>query len=151
MVAEGEFPYFLQSQLGEISVIIDSLNTAIRSDIFEDAIGPPGEAGDPGKILHAASRIVRLYEDMLLWAERVRGLALPSEHRRVTEALARFVRQPIDELRAFVHRFAEQVDDIPTAIAEGRQVVIDETITFKIDSDAMQELDKGLDALNKNM
>lgn len=150
MIAESEFPYFLNSQLGEVQVIVDSLNIAVRRDIIEDALGAPGEAGDPGKILHAASRIIRLYGDMLDWAERIRGLALPSEYRRVIEVYARFVSQPIDELRAFARRFAEQVDDIPIAIAENRKIVIEEVITFTIGDDIMQEYSQAMAALRGN-
>ena len=75
--------------------MVNSLNAIVAEDVMEDALGPLGVHGEPDKILHIASRMVRLYEDMMLWAERLRGVALPCEYREITELLVRFSRRPV--------------------------------------------------------
>ncbi|MGH3192612.1 MAG: hypothetical protein ACRDOL_36260 [Streptosporangiaceae bacterium] len=81
MVGSDDFVHFVKSQLNELEVMVHSLDALFTEQAMEDALGPPGIAGDPNKILHAASRLVRLYGDMLLWAERIRGTAMPSDNR----------------------------------------------------------------------
>ena len=132
MINRSEFYHFVKSQLGDVEVMIGTLNTLFGAKVIEDAMGPPGVAGDPDKILHAASRVVRLYKDMLLWAERVRGMAMPKEYREAVEILAQFPGQPINELRDFVHRFGAQVNELPSRMARDEDIVIGGTVKFTI-------------------
>lgn len=138
MIRPDEFIHFVDSQLGELQVIIGTLNKLFYPQVMEDILGPPGISGDPDKILHGASRVVRLYEDMLMWAERVRGMAMPSEYREVIEILVQFAKQPIDELRDFVQRFGEKINELPSLIARGEPVVIADTVKFTIPHDLVE-------------
>lgn len=151
VIAPGDFSHFLKSQLNELQVMVSSLNTLFSAEVMEDAMGPPGVAGNPDKILHAASRIIRLYEDLMLWAERVRGLAMPSEYRRVAELLVRFSDQPINELRNFTQRFAAQVEELPSAIARNEKIVIDEVVTFAVPDRVSAAFDKALKDLMRKL
>jgi hypothetical protein len=61
------------------------------------------------------------------------------EHREVAEALVQFSKQPIEELRSFVLRFAGQAGQLPEAIASGERVVIEERVTFTIPDHLVEE------------
>jgi hypothetical protein len=144
------FAGYIQSQVCELEVIVDLLNVLIGDgSAIQDAMGPPGVPGDPDTISHAASRIIRLYEDFLLWAERIRGNAMPSGERKVADAMARFAAQPLSELRDFVFRYVAQADQIPAKLSRNEQVVISETITFKISDEISHEFSRHLDELKE--
>jgi len=119
MVSRAEFMDFIMAQLSDLMVMVDSLTKVFTGEVLEDALGAPGDGGDPDRIVHAASRAVRLYEDMLLWAERIRGHAMRPQQRRVAEMLVLFADQPINELRAFAQRLTARVDELPAALAAG--------------------------------
>ena len=135
VIKRDEFLHFAMSQLGELEVMIEDLNKVVGPQVMEEVLGAPGVSGEPDKILHGASRLVRLYEDMLLWAERIRGMAMPSGYREIIEILAQLASPSIFELRDFVHRFGDQINELPEKIARGEKVTIVETITFTLDGD----------------
>ena len=86
MIKPEEFLHFAGSQLEDLVVMVGTLNKVLDPQVMEDVLGPPGVSGEPDKVLHGASRLVRIYEDMLLWAERIRGMAMPGEYREVVES-----------------------------------------------------------------
>jgi hypothetical protein len=152
VIMPADFAGYIQSQICELQVIIGMLNVLIGNETFlRDAIGPPGEAGDPDKIAHAASRIINLYEDFLLWAERIRGHAMPSAERKVADALAKFAEQPIEELRDFVRRLVRRIDNLPAEISSDQStpIIIQETITLTIPSAVSEEFSTRLDDLKR--
>ena len=149
MIERQQFADFINSQLDELNVMIGTLDALFSPTAMEDALGPPGIAGDPDKVLHAASRVVRLYEDVLLWAERLRGMAMRSEHREIVELLVQFSGQPVNELRDFVHRFGAQVNEIPSLIAKNERIVIDETVKFSIPRELVQSFNAKIQALKR--
>jgi hypothetical protein len=132
VISAADFHHFIMSQLNELELMVSSLNRVLADDVMSDAVGLPGEPGNPDKIFHMASRVVRLYEDLMLWAERLRGYAMPDDFRHMVELLVRFSEQPINELRDFTKRLAAQVDEMPSAIANQEQIVIDEVVTFRV-------------------
>jgi hypothetical protein len=148
MIGRDDFLHFMQSQLNELELMIGSLNTVINNaEILEDALGPPGTPGDPDKIIHAASRVVRIYEDMLLWAEHVRGMAMPHKHREVAELLVQFSSPSINELRAFVDRFGAKINELPSRLACNEVIVIEERIRFTIPDELVKSFNEKLAAL----
>lgn len=149
MIKDDEFLYFLKSQIGELSLMVGTLNTLFGDEVIEDALGVPGVAGNPDKILHAASRVVRLYEDMLLWAERIRGMAMPIGYRKVIESLVQFISQPVNELRDFVKDFGAQVNELPARMAVEEHIVIRGMVTFSIPDDIVEDLYAQIKGLNK--
>jgi hypothetical protein len=146
-ISQSDFLHFISSQLSELQIMINSLSTLVNAEVLADAVGPSGHSGDPDKILHAAARIVRLYGDMFLWAERIRGMAMPDEYREVTELLVRFAEQPINEIRDFVQRFGARIDALASAPATGERVEVIETIKFTIPDELVKEFNTKLEAL----
>jgi hypothetical protein len=146
MIHSEELLHFAQSQLGELQVMVGTLNRILDPQVMEDVLGPLGVSGEPDRVLHGASRLVRIYEDMLLWAERIRGMAMPSEYREAVELLAQMAGQPIGELRDFVHRFGDQIDNLPGRLARGERVEIAETITFTLSGDLIERFNAKLEA-----
>jgi hypothetical protein len=150
VVSRNDFPDFLKSQLSELETMIGFLNKLLGDGSMEHVLGPPGVEGEPDKIFHGASRIVRLYSDMLSWAAHIRGQAMPSEERELAETLVKFAHQPIEELRDFAFRFAAKIDELPAYIARGDQLVINETVRFTIPDAIYQEFSASLDQYKQN-
>lgn len=150
-ISPSEFEHFIDSQLGEMQLMAGQLDVVIGPNFMEETVGPLGVTGDPDTIVHNASRLVRLYEDMLMWAQRIRGVAMPSEYRRVADGLVRMLDQPIRELHDFILRFAAQIDKLPAALASGERIVIDETIRLAIPDGVVPEFSSAYAELKKRL
>lgn len=147
MIKPEEFLHFARSQLDELETMVHTLNKVFDPQIMEDVLGPPGVPGEPDKVLHGASRLVRMYEDMLLWAERIRGMAMPGEYREVVEILAQMAVQPIGEIRDFVHRFGDKIDYLPVRLARGERVEIAEIVKFTLAQELVESFNTKLRAV----
>lgn len=86
-------------------------------EVQEQAFGEPGEAGDPVRIEHFASRIMHTYGELLDWAASLRAVAPPDLLEPSFEMAARMVDQPLLEVREFVDAAVREIDRIPAFMA----------------------------------
>jgi hypothetical protein len=115
----------------------DVLNlTPLLGDMFspehqERAFGAPGEPGDPDGIIHYASRIVAVYAEFLTWAKDLRGTSVPEEYRKLRNATADLVKQPVAEIREFIDSAVISTDDLPRRL-EAEEKPIDFTLRLTL-------------------
>jgi hypothetical protein len=76
---------------------------------------------------------------------------MPEEFYNVAELLVRFSDQPVNELRDFAFRFAEQMDGLPTALARGDRIVIEEKVTFTIPDSSVTEFNIALERIKDKL
>lgn len=146
-VYESQFREYLQIQLGELRVLVDNFTRIFNTETLAPAFGPPGEAGDPAKLLHMAKRMMRLYDELLTWVERLRGTSIPSEYQRLTRILASFADQPIEEIRRFVDEYAANTELIMQAISDDMPISITHNVRFDIPNDITDAFSKEIDRL----
>lgn len=98
------------------------------------AFSPPGVEGNVGRILHLAKRYIGIYDELLLWTERLRGTSVPSKYHDLLSILAKFSDQPIQEIRRFVTAYAEKVESIPRLVeaADKLPIVITHEVKWSI-------------------
>ena len=107
----------LQGLLAEVSRIIAQTESVMAPEVQGRAFGPPGEPGNAELIQHSAQRLISIYEDILGWAARVRGTAVPDEFRTAFQLAAKFADNPIREFRDFVSRMVDAMDKLPAHLA----------------------------------
>ncbi|WP_169981016.1 hypothetical protein [Microbispora sp. H10836] len=98
---------------GDALVVGNGIKPIFDERAQEEAFGPPGVPGDPGKIVHFAGRIISTYEDLLDWASDIRGTVYPEEMRHAAELAARVADRPARDIRDFVDRVVEEYGRIP--------------------------------------
>lgn len=73
-----------------------------------------------------------VYEGLLDWSARLRGVSHSDRFDRAFELLAKFADEPIEEYREFVDDFVAHVDRIPSALAAKEPLVVALTLTLTI-------------------
>jgi hypothetical protein len=145
-VYQSEFVDFLKMQFDEMLVIGKNFTRVFNteSDHSARAFGPRGVAGDAGRILHLAQRCIGVYEDLLLWAERLRGTSVPGKYRDLVSILSRFAAQPIEAIRGFVADYAQRVSEIPQHLADASHgpLVIEHEVKWIIPDELMVEYNR---------
>lgn len=130
---------YVQAATSEAQRLSGGLSMVMDQQVQERAFGAPGEAGDAERLLHMATRWTGIYEGFLDWTARLRGTTVPSRYAEVVEALAQFSDASIENYRAFVTRFVEQVDRVPAAIKSGETLQVDMTLVLEIPDDVLTE------------
>jgi hypothetical protein len=141
-VYEAQFVDFLTMQLDEMQVIAGSFGRIFttEADHYTRAFGPRGVPGDAGRIVHLARRYIAVYEELLLWVERLRGTSVPGKYRELVAILARFPQQPIEEIRRFVEAYAVSVAEIPAKLhGEDSPIVMAHEVRWTISDSLMAE------------
>jgi hypothetical protein len=85
---------------------------ALRSpNTWKTEIGAPDMPGDPERIRDLATRLNAVYEGLMDWAARIRGVNRPAELDSLFQMLARFADLPIEFYRESVRIRNQSTDD----------------------------------------
>ncbi|SRR6266699_558760 len=143
----SQFLEYLQIQLNELKLLAESFTRVFRSEVMAAAFGLPGVAGDPARIIHLAKRVVGICNEMLAWAERLRGTSVPDKYDRLVSILARFVDQPIEALRDFVNNYADWAEGLPALVEVGEPIVVEHRVTFDLSKTLLVAFSQEIDRL----
>jgi TIR domain len=113
---------YLQTSLEWIKLLIKNFNKAMSPEVQVYAFGPIGQPGDASAIAHMARRWNDLYEGLMDWSARLRGVIVPSEYADVVRLLANVTEESIISFRGFVDDIVSQCDGFPAQIADGREL-----------------------------
>jgi hypothetical protein len=109
----------LSGLISELSTITERVTTTVFEPAAQEAaFGAPGEPGDPVRIEHFASHIVRSYEDMLNWAARARQVQAEAPFTRAFQLVASMADQPISEICEFVDSVVGEIEELPGYLAQ---------------------------------
>jgi hypothetical protein len=124
------------------SAVIQNFSRLLDPVAQECAFGPLGKAGDPASIEHLARRLIDVYEGLLDWAARLRGLPVEERFERVVELSSSFVDKPVGQLLDFVGRVVAEIDPLPSLLREEspEPISIELTCTLSIDEEVQREL-----------
>ena len=140
-VAALDIPSFTIRQLDELKGLIAKLSRMIADPAQVWALGEPGTAGDPARIVHLCGRFAATYEEILNWAARIRGTATPEQFQELLFLLSRFADQPVRSIRVFADDLVSEVERIPAYLAADDPAPLGIGITLKIgfDRDVMEK------------
>lgn len=146
---------FLRSVPDNASTLINAFNTVMDRDVQRRAFAEPGVSGDPERIIHMAQRLLDVYEGFMDEAARVLGSSVPASFRRAQLAGAKFGVSPIEEIRGFVPKCVDSMNNFPEMAAGhegdtplelhlGMTITIDESVT----SEFIDGLMEGIQSLD---
>jgi hypothetical protein len=125
---------FADDVMDDLRAFIERLNSLFTDESQEWALGRRGEPGDPVKIDHYAQRIISLYDELMDWSARVRGIRARPEYTRLVGLAAQFADLPLRQMRAFFDDFVREVSTIPARIEAGERVRLNMTLRLDIDN-----------------
>jgi hypothetical protein len=108
---------YLVSEFNQVLGLTEALMRVFPEEVQEEAFGAPGEAGDPVRIQHFATRIMQTYSELLDWAASLRAVDPPEILAPSFEMAARMADQPLREVREFVDTAVREFDRIPAFVA----------------------------------
>lgn len=111
---------FLSRESAELGRFMDTLDRVFDPEILEQAFGPPGEPGDPARIVHVARSVIQIYESMMDWAAELRRASVASDYQEILELTARMADGPVRQTRDFIQRSADQIARIPILREEAK-------------------------------
>lgn len=129
---------FVIDALHDMGQIAGDLTEFMQTPAFVAIMCSPHdeETADAGSVQHAAMRLMDFYDRFLVFSERARGLATPSEYRDVLNNVARLSDLGLTGFHNFIDRFVERVAEMPAILlAAGGGHVQGEPVVLKIDSD----------------
>ncbi len=134
VIASSDGLSWLAAKLVSIDTIVSNLGRVLADDAQTAAFGPPGEPGDPQRIIHLAERFTGIYGEILDWSASLRATGFDARTlRHAADIEARFADGPIRRIRAFVEEYLKAVDEISTPVLEGQSPHL--TLHLKIDID----------------
>ena len=141
VISGSDMTEFLNNQFTELLVIGESFERLYSNEAAERAFGSagvpgaPGAPGDVSRIQRLARRYISIYDELLGWAERLRGVSVPDRYRNLISVLLEYPKQPLKELRRFVNAYAERTAELPTLAKKGEPIYIEHKVTWTIPDD----------------
>jgi hypothetical protein len=127
----------MRETIGPVTDLGRIMNDA---DEKERAFGPPGVEGDPKALAQFAKSMNSLYEGVMDWVARVRGVSRPSEYNRYIELLAGMNDSAISAYRKWVDDLVAHNDRLPARIVAGESSVFENTLSFTVQEGAANAL-----------
>lgn len=132
-LANAEVLSFASQELAVMKHLVEGFERLLKGPALEDAVGKPGEPGDPDKIEALAGRLTRIYVELLDWAMRLRSAATESSSASAyLRALADYANQPIEAMRDFVATFQASIDAMTARLDAGESISASMIIKFEI-------------------
>jgi hypothetical protein len=142
---------YLQRSLDDLQGRLASLQALFDPQVQERAFGAPGQAGDAARIHQLAVRWIEVYEGMLDWAARLRGVSTSSTFRPLFESLARLVDEPVHAYHDFVDAFLRRLDESLPRLVAGEAVDLQLSLTLDADKDALAAFTAELERVGEQM
>jgi hypothetical protein len=123
--------------------IAETINQAFAPTAQERAFGPPGQPGDAVAIRHLAQRVLAVYEELLDAAALIRSVDPPDLQRPIFAIAARYMDEPIEQLRRFIAKAVAEFDALPERAAGLDQpLVITLQLVVSINDATQREFDR---------
>lgn len=123
--------------------------TTLFNVTLQEAVGLPGEPGNPEYIIYVAEKFVEAYKSTLEWTIHVRKVSVPQDCRKLILIIADFCKNIIDEIEQFSEHMSIQLSNAVKQYELNRQPLTLE-LNLKITAPDMSEYYKEVEQLTKN-
>jgi hypothetical protein len=128
---------FVIVSMQDLAQLAQQMTDFMQSPAFRAIVCEPHDeaSADAQSVMHVAMRLMDYYERFLVFAERARGLAAPSEYADLLNNCARLADTGLDGFHTFIDRFVHLVPEMPALLiaANGGDVEM-EPIVLEIKS-----------------
>ena len=150
-VPADDVPDVVRRELSRIMATTSVFERLLLGPAQQDAMGKPGESGDPDRIEQLALRLGSVYEEMLNWAASLRSCHTTPEGSRLLLAVSKYATQPIEEVKAFTRRYRDLADGLTDKLSRGESVAATFSIHFEIPDEVQAEYDEAFAAFRNSL
>lgn len=142
---------FVSAKASELSMITRRINALLSPDVQARAFGGSGQPGDVDRIVHLASRIVSIYEDLMDWASDVRGTVVHQDARELVDLVAEMADRPVCEVRRFIDDCVRETDALRARFEREESVELVLRLIITSDDEVSRRLDKALSRARRRL
>lgn len=106
---------FLRTGYRRIDHIIKEVTSVFAEENQATAFGDSTRPGDADAIARLGDRLVGVFEELLDWAARVRGVTMPDRLTTARELLARVADRPLADIARFIDDYAARAAELSTS------------------------------------
>ena len=133
------------------AIIADATAGMKSAETQEQAFGKLGEEGDPDNITALATSLMGGYEGLLEWSAQLRADGVPPRLRKIYDAVSDLADTPLQQYRDYVDRVVAELDKLPEALRDGKEITLELKLTLTIDEAAKSRLQAEFDASVQQM
>jgi len=135
-----DFGAYVDKAMRDAQQLMGEVPRVWSRDAQERAFGAPGEDGDAEAIERLAKSMNGIYEGLMDWTAKVRGVNRPSAFDRYIDLLSSINDSSISVYREFVDDLVAYDDELPARIAAGQPSKLDMNIRFTIPAETTKAL-----------
>ncbi len=135
-----DFAAYVDKAMRDAQQLMGEVPRVWSRDAQERAFGAPGEDGDAEAIERLAKSMNGIYEGLMDWTAKVRGVNRPSAFDRYFDLLSSINDSSISVYREFVDDLVAYDDELPARIAAGQPSKLDMNIRFTIPAETTKAL-----------
>jgi hypothetical protein len=143
-----EIASWCEHRIGEIMKVVDGIN-ALFGKALPEAMGLPGEPGDPEKLVYVARRTAAAYVEAIEWAQRCRGISTAKMCQDIPALLGQMSSNMIREIEAFGSKLESDISATLGTYVDGEHRTIEATLTVTVPD--MTELTRALGELPQRL
>lgn len=140
----AELQELAANMMYDVEQVGHQMNAFLLTEAFKSVFGTEHDesAADPEGIVHAATRLMDLYDRYLQLAQRVRGVSAPAEFINALDTCARLVDEPLAGMEDFIEDYVAIVEAMPARLiaAEGQNIVEPVGVRIHMDNELLGEL-----------
>jgi hypothetical protein len=138
---------WLKRKSAELGRLISTFETIINVAL-QEALGPPGVAGDPEAIVYVGRKLANLYREAIQWSLDFKNIDVDDDFRRIVELTGRMTTNMVYEIEEFSARYQTTLEETLANLPKpGEQRVID--LTLKVTMPDMTELHAEVERINR--
>jgi hypothetical protein len=118
LLGDAEVPSFIPKAMHELLLFSQNMDRILRTQVKEGVFGEHEVPGDPVRIEYLGQRVLEVYEGLLDWSTRIRGILITDSFKRLFELLASYADNPIAQTRAFIDEYVDEVSRLPDSLAD---------------------------------
>lgn len=137
LITGWEVGGFIAELLDDFILLIDGVESFMRTPAFTNMFGAPGDEGtaDADGIVHTAHRLMDYHDRFLALSERCREAHAASRYIELLKDCARLTDAPLRGFQRFIDDFVARVEEMPVLLRYATGTVEVEPIVLHIDSD----------------
>jgi hypothetical protein len=116
----AESAKFLRAAYRRVDDIIKEVSAVFAEENQARALGDSTRPGDADAIRQLGGRLVGVFEALLDWAARVRGVTMPDRMTTARELLAQVADRPLADIARFIDDYAARADELSGATTATR-------------------------------
>lgn len=142
-----ELSRWAKIKFDEARALID--NSMKLLDVLEEAVGAPGEPGNPEHIVYVANKLVEVYTNLLRWISDCKSMVAEDNYKRFVELISIIPSNAIREIEEFSQELKSRLEGAFEQLETGTEEPIELEIMLNITAPDLSELQEEIERLKR--